>query len=78
MLLNSSVKCVLCVCLKMGPRASQQVLHLCARVSSGRGLRSKRTALVRSKFFAPELTQRAQYSLIKEYSLNHNMNPLMI
>ena len=24
------------------------------------------------------LTQRAQYPLIKEYSLNHNMKPLMI
>ena len=30
------------------------------------------------KAWTRDCTQRAQYPLIKEYSLNHNVNPLLI
>ena len=31
-----------------------------------------------NRFKVPFLAQRAEYPLIKEYGLNHNMKPLMI
>ena len=37
----------------------------------GSGFKALRSALV-------EVSQKAQYPLIQEYSLNHNMNPRMI